>query len=130
MSLKEASREFGLNPRTTLRLGKPALRKNKSGRYVAKASDKLLRVLVLPTEKGVREIAVRSSKEASLIGEYWAAVQKYLATGDVSRLKKIRRKTIRDANRKRLPLLTNLEKLDQQASAGILGFESIYGGIA
>src|SRR5487761_258520 len=38
-SLREASREFGLDPRVVARLGKSALRKRKNGQYAAKRTD-------------------------------------------------------------------------------------------
>ena len=129
-SLKRAAKEFGLDPRTVIRWAKPALRKRRDGRYVAKSKDTLLRVLTVPSPEGLREIAVRDSRQASRLGEYWAAVQKYLATGDNSALEKFRRKRITDASRKRIPLLTNLKELDRLASAGVLSFESLYAGVA
>lgn len=128
VSLKRASREFGLSTSTVIRLAKSALRKRK-GRYAAKPTDKLLRLLVIPTRKGLLEIAMRDSRQASRVGEYWAAVQKYLRTGDASAIEEFRRRGITDASRKRISLLTNLEELDRLASAGVLSFESLYAGV-
>ncbi len=126
VSLRQASREFGIDPRTVVRLGRPALRKRPNGRYKARANDRLLRVLVLPTRGGLREIAVRDSREASQIAEYANAVQRYLQTGDASALRKFRRKRITDATGARVPLLTDLDVLDRLGSAGVLSFESLY----
>jgi hypothetical protein len=107
-------------------LGGSALRKRANGQYKAKASDRLLRVLVIPTREGLREIAVRDSRQASQIAEYWNAVHRYLETGDKSALRKFRRKRITDANGVRVPLLTDLGELDRLGSAGVLSFESLY----
>ncbi len=126
VSLRQASREFEIDPRTVVRLGGPALRKRASGRYAAKASDRLLRVLRVPTREGLREIAVRDSRQASQIAEYANAVQRYLQTGDASALRKFRRKRITDATGARVPLLTDLDELDRLGSAGVLSFESLY----
>ena len=126
VSLRQASREFGLDPRTVVRLGGSALRKRANGRYKAKASDRLLRVLRVPTREGLREIAVRDSRQASQVAEYWNAVHRYLETGDDSALRKFRRKRITDANGVRVPLLTDLGELDRLGSAGVLSFESLY----
>src|SRR5882724_6417989 len=52
VSLSEASREYGLNSRTVIRLGGSALRKRRNGQYVAKAADSRLRVLVILTDRG------------------------------------------------------------------------------
>ena len=128
VSLRRASREFDLDPRIVTRLAKSALRKRKNGQYVAKPSDKLLRILAVPTPDGVREVAIRDSKQATQLGKYWAAVQKYLQTGDDSALKKFRRKRITDANGKNIPLVRDTAVLDQLGSAGVLSFESLYAG--
>jgi hypothetical protein len=125
-SLQVASREFALAPRTVIRWGGSALRKRSNGQYAAKASDHLLRVLVIPTREGLLEIAVPDSRQASQLGEYWAAVQKYLETGDASSLRRIRRKTIVDASGKRFRLLKDVGDLERLGSAGVLSFESLY----
>jgi len=72
------------------------------------------------------EIAVRDSREASLVGQYWAAVQKYLETGDASALRRVRRKTVTDADGKRVRLIKDLTELERLGSAGVLSFESLY----
>ncbi len=126
LSLAEASRQFGLDARMVARLGKSALRRLANGHYTAKPTDTLLRVLVMPTHDGLTEIAIRDSREASLVGAYWAAVQKYLQTGDTSVLQKIRRKTIIDAGGKRVRLIKDAAELDRIGSAGVLSFESLY----
>ncbi len=125
-SLRQVAGEFGLKPQTVIRWGRPALRKRANGQYVAKPTDDLLRVLVLLTTDGLHEIAIRDSREASLIAEYWSAVQKYLETGDASTLQKIRRKTIIDAEGKRIRLIKDLAELERLGSAGVLSFESLY----
>lgn len=129
-SLQSAAREFRLDPRVIARLARPALRKRPDGRYIARPTDRLLRVLVALTPNGKREIAVRDSRQASLLGEYWAAVHKYLATGDSSGLTRFRRKRIADGNGKRISLLTDLDELDALGAAGVLSFESLYAGVA
>lgn len=126
VSLRTASRDFGLDPRVVIRLGKAALRKRKNGQYVAKRSDKLLRILAIPTPDGVREVAIRDSRQATILGKYWAAVAKYLQTGDASALAKFRRKRITDASGKKIVLVPDTATLDQLGSAGVLSFESLY----
>jgi hypothetical protein len=126
VSLQQAAREFGVPPKEVVRLGSSALRRNPSGRYVAKAEDDLLRVLSIPGTRGLREIAFDDSREASVVGKYWDAVGLYLQTGDASGLREFRRKSVWDANGRRLALLTDLDELDRLGSAGVLSFESIY----
>lgn len=133
VSLQKASREFNLDPRIVARLGKSALRTRKNGQYVAKRTDTLLRILVIPSldgKGGKREVATRDSRVASIVGKFWAAAQKYLQTGHSSALKKLRRKYVVDASGKRIPLLTDLAELDRLGSAGELSFESLYADVA
>jgi len=130
ISLPRAAAEFGVSRLEMLRFGGRALRKKKNGRYAAKTRDSLLRVLVIPTSQGLIEIGVRDSRQASRVGKYWAAVEKYLQTGDASRLQEFAREDIVDAAGKRLPLLTDLAELDRLGSAGVLSFESIYASVA
>ncbi len=126
LSLTKAAREFGLDRQTVLRLAKSALRKKSNGQYAARATDKLLRVLVIPTPEGLSEIALRNSSQASLVGEYWAAVQRYLQTGDDNGLRRFEGKRIRAANRKVIRLVTDVKELDRLGNAGVLSFESLY----
>jgi hypothetical protein len=127
VSLRRASKEFGINPSTVVDQGRPAIRK-KNGRYVATKTDRLLRVVSVLKAKGRMEIATRDSRQASLIGSHWAAVQRYLQTGDDSALLKFKKTRVLDASGKRHRLLTALKELVRQASAGVLSFESIYAG--
>ncbi|HLZ50325.1 MAG TPA: hypothetical protein VKP61_06235 [Candidatus Acidoferrum sp.] len=128
MTLPKAAKEFSLPPKRVISLGRSALRKQKNGRYVAKKTDRLLRVVNALTTKGRKEVATRDSRQASLVGGHWAAVQKFLQTGDDSALLKFDKKKIVDASRKRFVLLTDLKELARLGSAGVLSFESLYAG--
>ncbi len=68
VSLPRASREFGIDPDVVKRFGRPALRKQKNGKFVARRSDKLFRLLTAVTEEGPRQIPTRDSNLASVIG--------------------------------------------------------------
>lgn len=129
-SLRQAALKFNRDPRTIQRLARPALRKLRNGRWAAKSRDKLLRVVVIPGEKGLIEIGLTDSRQASIVGQYWNAVERYQQTGDASALRLLRAKYIIDANGKRIPLLTDLRELDRLASAGVLSFETLYAGAA
>jgi len=127
ISLTKASKEFDVEPSIVIQLGRSALRK-KNGRYVATKTDRLLRVVAILTAKGKKEITTQDSVQASLIGSHWAAVQRYLQSGDDSALLKFTKTRITDASGKRHRLLTSLAELNRQASAGVLSFESMYVG--
>ena len=125
-SRSQAARKFNLDPHKFSQLAARALRKLRNGRWAAKAHDRLLRVLVIPTRKGLHEIGTRDSRQATLLGKYWAAVDRYRDTGDASALRGLKAKFITDANGKRVRLLTDLGELDRLGSAGVLSFESLY----
>jgi|SRR5882762_8014943 len=127
VSLRKASKEFGVAPNVVVRLGRSALRK-RNGRYVVTKTDRLLRVLTILGKKGKEDFAIRDSRQASLVGGHWAAVQRYLQTGDDSALLRFKGKKVTDAKGKRHLLLTDLQELNRQASAGVLSFESMYAG--
>ncbi|WP_433973935.1 hypothetical protein [Tunturiibacter lichenicola] len=126
VSLTQASRDAGISPRTVTRWGKAALQKQKNGKYAAKKSDSLLRLVMIPTPDGPRDIAVKGSKQVTLLAEYWNALHRYLQTGDSSQLKKFQGKHIRDANGVDIPLSVDLSSLNRLGSAGVLSFESLY----
>ena len=126
VSLTHASRDIGISPHTVTKWGRSALRKRKNGNYAAKASDNLLRIVMIPTPEGPREIAVRGSKQVSLLAEYWNALHRYLQTGDASQLKSFRGKHIKDGDGVEVPLSTDLAVLNRLGSAGVLSFESLY----
>ena len=126
ISLAKASKEFQIDPRTVARLMPSALRKNGHNRYSVKENEKLLRVLVIPTPQGLKEIGVRGPKSATLIAQHANAVRQYIQTGDARALKRFRNKSVKDANGNKLVLLTELVLLDELANAGVLSFESLY----
>ena len=130
LSLSKAAAEFGLKPDLVKKLARSALRRQKSGKFVAKPTDRLLRVLSTLGPGGRTTIAVRDSRQASRAGGHWAAVQKFLQTGDDSALLKFAKKRIVDVRRKRYPLLTDMKELERLANAGVLRFESMYAGAA
>ncbi len=125
-SRTRAMRELKLTPAQVDRFATSAFRKLKSGRYVAKAYDRLLRVVMVVSDDGLREVATRDSRQASKAGKHSAAVHRYLQTGNTSKLTQFKGKYIIDAVGERIPLLTDPEELDELGSAGVLSFESLY----
>ncbi len=126
LSMTRAAREVGVSPRTVTRWGKTALRKNRTGRFIAKRTDRLLRVLQIPSADGMREIAVRNSRDASALGEYSAALSKYMTTGNGSDVLRFSEVYVTDVTGSRVRLLTDLTEIDRLAGAGVLSFESLY----
>ena len=126
LSLKEAARENGIMPETVQRHAGSALRKTKGGKYEARASDSMLRVLLVPAVGGPAEIVTRDSRSASILAEYANAVQVFLQTGDDSELQQFHGQHLIDADGKRIPLLTDLDELERLGAVGVLSFESLY----
>jgi hypothetical protein len=129
-SLRQASLKFGLDPRKAPQLVRPALRKLRNGRWAAKKYDRLLRILPLPSRKGLIEVATRDSRQATIVGKYWNAVDLYRDTGDASALEQFQGEHVTDAKGNPVPLLTDLHELDRLGSAGVLSFETIYARVA
>ncbi len=126
ISLHAASREHSVSPRTVQRHAGAALRKTSRGTYAVRKSDRLLRVLVLPTLGGLAEIATMDSRAATMVAEYWNAVNLYLETGDDTDLARFHGHSIIDAQDDAVPLLTDLDELERLGSAGVLSFQSLY----
>ena len=125
ISLRKAARDAKVSPRTVIKKAASALRKNKSGRYIAKTSDRLVRVLMIPTPEGPQEISIRGLREASLLGRYWIAVDHYYESGDMS-VKKFEGQSITAVDGTEYPLLTDLDVLNRLGYAGVFSFESLY----
>jgi len=130
LSLREASEEVGLSPDTLTALGRQALLKDARGRYRAKRKDRLLRVLILPSPDGLQEVTVNDSETASEIAKYSDAVQKYLRTGDASKLRQFAGMRLTDADGNPIELITDLQTLRRLGSAGVLSFESLYARVS
>lgn len=130
ISLTQASRDFEIDRRLVVARAGSALKKNKSGRYVVGHSDRLLRVLVIPSSEGLKEVAVRGSSAASKLAAYSDAVQRYLRIGDSFSLGKFRVMKLKDEKGRVIDLITDLAELRKLGSAGVLSFESLYARVA
>jgi len=125
-TLTKTARASGTDAKTVKSLVGSSLRKDRRGRIVATERDRHLRVLQIPGPKGAREVAVRDSRTASYLATYADAVRKYIRRGDPSPLQGFRRLVLKDANGRRIGLVTNLRKLNELGHAGVLSFETMY----
>lgn len=128
MTLRDAIGGASVTSQTVRQLAGSALHQQASGQYVAKASDRLLRVLVIPAPDGreLIEIATRDSRQATIVSHYFAALRRFLYTGDASAIETFRGVAVATADGTKVSLLTDLAALTELASAGVLSFESIY----
>ena len=125
-SLKSAAAEFGIDPRTVVRLGKPALRKTASGRYKAKASDDLLRVLNVIVDGKRQPVAIRGSRIASEVAHHAQATRTFASTGRTDELLAFHGRTFTDAQGRELEFFTDLDELEWLGDLGELSFEDLY----
>lgn len=125
MSLRNAAREAHTTPATIQRYVPRAVVRTSAGRYTATKSDQYTRTLRMLTAQGQKAITVRGSRGAGRVAEYWAAVDHFLKTGSVARLRKFRGQSIR-AEKVTYPFLTNPELLKRLAAAGEVQFEDLY----
>jgi predicted transcriptional regulator len=86
-TLTRAAREAGTTPNTVARYAGGNLHRE-GGRTIASRSDRLFRVMNVGTTEGVVEVPLRSSRQASLVGEHANAVKKFLLSGDDEPLRK------------------------------------------
>ncbi len=113
-----------LGERSALKYIRPALHKAK-GRWTTKSSDRLLRIMLVPTKRGVVEIEIRDSRTASSLGAYWNAVRRFLETGDTSGLRPFRGKFI-TVGKLAYPFVTDPRSLSRLAEGGEFELDSIY----
>jgi len=120
-TLTAASREEHVDPRTVRMYLGPELKALAEGRIQPTKTDRRIRQMLIPTEKGVAPTAIHGSKQASQLGRYMSAVGKYLTTGDSRGLGEFEGLTI--AGRQ---LITDPNVLSSLAQAGALQLDQIY----
>ena len=125
MSQTRATKEVGTTPNTVRRYVGSAIRKEPTGRWVAKRSDRLFRRMRFPTPRGLISLDVTDSRTVSRIARYSAAVHQYRKTGKTDALREFRGKAIR-VGKVAHPFLTNPRTLDRLAQAGEVAFEDLY----
>ncbi|MDP2926263.1 MAG: hypothetical protein Q8N99_07840 [Nanoarchaeota archaeon] len=109
-SLTRASKDVGLTKYDILTYLRNALSKSSRGWY-PKQIDHIERAMQIYEKGEIRTIIVTNSRDASIIGEYFATVKKYLESGDPSVLKKFKKIVILDAYGKKHKLETNPDKI-------------------
>jgi hypothetical protein len=127
VSLRTAAAEYSISPQTVKRYAGSGLRKTPNGTYKARASDRMLRVLVIPGQDGkMVEIATRDSRSASMVAGYSNALQLFLEMGDSTQLDEYRGQVVTDAQDQPIQLVTNLDELERLGAAGVLSYQSLY----
>ena len=123
-SRAEAARRANTPPRPIQKYARPAIRR-RAGTYAARPTDQLPRRMRVLSPQGVVGVEIRSSRTASELATYWAAVERYLRTGDRSQVRAFHGRALR-AGGTRYPYVTDLDLLDQLAEVGEVHFEDLY----
>lgn len=111
LSFSSATKETGISSYLSKKNLGRYLRK-KSSRYLPTLTDSIQRSMEFYDKKEGRIfVVVKKSKDASMIGEYFANVRKSIRTGNSSYLKKFRDKSITDVNGEKHFFETDLEKI-------------------
>lgn len=124
-SLSRAAKEAHTTPNAVQRYAGSALIKDTSGRYIAKARDKLYRPMRFLAPNGSITLDVRDNRTATRIARYMNAVRWYVRTGDDRALTPFRGKSIQVGGQ-RYDFVTDLDLLDRLGNAGELRFEDLY----
>jgi hypothetical protein len=126
VSLAAASRLEHVKPATIVRHVGSAIRQDKSGgRYRATKGDRFRRDLQIPTAQGPVTVPIYGSKNAENISKYLNAVSHYLRTGDESKLRPFKGKSLKVAG-KRVKLITDPDTLSKLAEADALHLDQLY----
>lgn len=126
VSLATAARLEHIKPNTLLRYVGSSLRRDKEGgRYRATKGDRFRRDLQIPTAQGPVTVPIYGSKNAENISKYLNAVAHYLRTGDESKLRKFKGKSLK-AGKQRIKLVTGPETLSKLAEADAMHFDQLY----
>lgn len=124
LSIGAASREEGTTPATIRKYLPAALRRSKSGRWVATKSDRYVRLVSLPGAHGPVTVPARGSKEAQLASAYLASLSRWARTEKAYELAPFHGKKIGQ-----FELVTASRTLKALADAGLLQIDSLYAAL-
>jgi hypothetical protein len=124
LSLNAAADEAGTTPTTTRKYRGAALRRSKTGRWVATKSDRYVRLLSLPGAHGPVIVRVHGSKEAQFASAYLSSLARWARTEKAYELAPFHGKKIGD-----FELLTAPRVLRPLRDAGLLQLDSLYAAL-
>lgn len=119
--LTPAAKRAGTAAPTVQKYASPALRRDARGRVVAKSTDRLFRPLTALTTKGLKQLNLTDSRQASVVGGHWSAVGHGLNTGNWNNVAAFKGKKVHGH-----ALETDPDVIERQAQRGALDFEDFY----
>lgn len=120
IALAAAAQRAGVSPETVAWWAGDTVTRT-AGSHRVSAGDRLFRPMYVYSGGQSVAVDVRGSRAATKVGQYHAAVQRYLNTGDASRLTKFQGVKVGGVE-----LEADLDVLDELARRGAFDFESIY----
>jgi hypothetical protein len=124
LSIEAASREEGTTPATVKKYLPAALRRSKSGRWVATKSDRYIRLIRLPDVHGPTIVPAHGFKEAQFASAYLASLNRWARTEKAYELAPFHGKKIGN-----FKLITSSRTLKALADAGLLQIDSLYAAL-
>lgn len=124
LSIEKASREEGTTPATVKKYLPAAVRRSKSGRWVATNSDRYGRLLSLPGAHGPVIVRARGSKEAQFASAYLASLSRWARTEKPYELASFHGKKVGN-----FELVTASRTLKALSDAGLLQVDSLYAAL-
>jgi len=124
LSISAASRDAGTTPATIKKYLPAALRRSKTGRWVATKSDRYTRFLSLPGPQGPVTVRARGSKQAEFASAYLASLARWAKTEKSYELAPFHDKRIDD-----FELVTDSVTLQALRDAGLLQLDSLYAAL-
>jgi len=123
-SLSDAAREENTTAATVRKFLPGALRRSKSGRWIATKSDRYVRLVSLPGAHGPVMVQARGSKEAQFASAYLASVSRWQRTEKAYELAPFHGKKIGG-----FTLVTASRTLRALRDTGMLQLDSLYASV-
>ncbi len=124
LTLAAAARAAGTTPATVRKHLPAALRKSRTGRWVATKSDRYVRLLSLPGPHGPVVVRARGSEEARFASAYLASLARWSRTEKAQELGPFHGKQIGGYQ-----LITAPRTLRALRDAGLLQLDSLYAAL-
>jgi hypothetical protein len=122
--LGPASREAGTTPATVRKHLPAALRKSRTGHWVATKSDRYVRFVTLPGPHGPVTVRARGSEEARFASAYLASIARWARKEKAYELAPFHGKKVGD-----FALVTEPRVLRALRDAGLLQLDSLYAAL-